>query len=656
MIAQGVDRGSPKSEQSQIIAPRCAARENHILTLAPYDRRNLIARPLHGLLCACTVFVSAAARVSELAANVMQELLFDLGIYRGSCIAIQINRQLLRQNRSFGSQNCVRGSSIPTVWCCSDSARPESPFSSSRRLSSRRTLLHDHDDEIPEGRVAVPLDLIADKWLEYYWPLFESETFIPQMRGEKPGSLIKVKFRTSLRNLIEFSRSKLGGLGGFSVARRSNALPVRAHKLHQTAHRRVCDAILEGPVYHSGGGGSGTFAYDKLSQCVFMDADLWRELSTMGTWIADATVLRWAELTAEISKDPAMPGKVIDKLLTAPIEERQVQAARSLYEGLSSKVCVWTGSNLGERFDVDHAIPFALWRNNDLWNLLPASPSANNEKRDRLPTFDLLRARKTCIIEYWTMLRALHPVRFAFEVGRLAGPAVARGDNWENGLFGALTEAVEFTAIQRGVERWEPAKTRRARTPRRYPPESDAPEGDASFASRGEPSLIVMDPPEEERFVRFVPFYDLAAAAGAFGADQPAVDSHYHSTWIRVEMQRLTSDMFALRVDGRSMEPKIPDGSICLFRGGEALAGTRQGQIVLVALRDSIDPETGGRLTVKRYSSEKVFDEEGNYKHSLITLKPLNPEFSSLEIRQADEGTLKVRGHFILVIVVGRQP
>jgi SAM-dependent methyltransferase len=39
---------------------------------------------------------------------------------------------------------------------------------------------------LSEGRVAIPIGLIADKWLEYFWPLFESPIFIPQKRGEKP--------------------------------------------------------------------------------------------------------------------------------------------------------------------------------------------------------------------------------------------------------------------------------------------------------------------------------------------------------------------------------------------------------------------------------------------------------------------------------------
>jgi hypothetical protein len=63
-----------------------------------------------------------------------------------------------------------------------------------------------------------------------------------------------------------------------------------------------------------------------------------------------------------------------------------VYAARSLYEQLAGKTCVWMGKDLEAEFDVDHAIPFALWKNNDLWNLPPAGAAVNNKKRDRLPT------------------------------------------------------------------------------------------------------------------------------------------------------------------------------------------------------------------------------------------------------------------------------
>ena len=45
------------------------------------------------------------------------------------------------------------------------------------------------------------------------------------------------------------------------------------------------------------------------------------------------------------------------------------------------------------------------------------------------------------------------------------------------------------------------------------------------------------------------------------------------------------------------MEPAIPDGSYCLF--ASPVEGTRQGRTVVVLLRDTADPETGLRFTVK---------------------------------------------------------
>jgi 2-polyprenyl-3-methyl-5-hydroxy-6-metoxy-1,4-benzoquinol methylase len=502
---------------------------------------------------------------------------------------------------------------------------------------------------LPEGRVAIPIGLIADKWLEYFWPLFESPDFIPQKRGEKPQCLKPVAFRAELDQLITLFRS-MGGLSGFSVTHRANALAADAKLLHRRLHNKLCDTIRSGPVYYAGGGGSGTFSYDKPSRSIVMSADLWRELSIMGNWIADATVLRWAELTAEISQGKLRPSQIIDQLLTPPIEERNVFAARGVYEALLDKVCVWTDRPLRGPFDVDHAIPFALWRNNDLWNLLPASSVINNQKRVRLPSRDLLRSRKDCIIHYWSLMHDAHSIRFEFEMGKLTGRDTAVGGNWENRLFNTVAESIEFTALQRGVERWQPSSFAWVPSIPEQTAVQATPEDSIIEDMSVESGLIILDPPQNERFVNCVPFYDVAAAAGTFGPDQPPVDPADHDTWIRVNDVKLDRDMFAIRVTGHSMEPKIPDGSICIFRGGEALAGTRQGRIVLVALRDSVDPETGGKLTVKRYHSEKRFDADGGFTHSRITLRPLNTDYQPIVIEQAEEGVLRLRGEFLRIV------
>ena len=78
--------------------------------------------------------------------------------------------------------------------------------------------------------------------------------------------------------------------------------------------------------------------------------------------------------------------------------------------------------------------------------------------------------------------------------------------------------------------------------------------------------------------------------------------------------------MFVARVVGESMNRRIPNGAWCLFRA--APEGTREGKVVVAQHRDIADPETGGRFTVKIYSSEKVAMDDGSWRHLRIILRP----------------------------------
>jgi SOS-response transcriptional repressor LexA len=105
--------------------------------------------------------------------------------------------------------------------------------------------------------------------------------------------------------------------------------------------------------------------------------------------------------------------------------------------------------------------------------------------------------------------------------------------------------------------------------------------------------------------------------------------------------------MFVAQVVSKSMEPAISDGSYCLFRA--PVIGTRQGKIVLVQLRNAIDPDNGERYTVKRYQSEKVTDGD-SWRHTRITLKPINPDFQPIELMSSEEGELQVVAEFVEVL------
>lgn len=141
-------------------------------------------------------------------------------------------------------------------------------------------------------------------------------------------------------------------------------------------------------------------------------------------------------------------------------------------------------------------------------------------------------------------------------------------------------------------------------------------------------------------FVTHLPLFSLRAAATKFGEDAEVEEEG----WVEAPSRlRLSEDMFVARVVGRSMEPRIPDGSLCIFRA--RVVGSRQGKLLLVEMRGTTD--TSARYTIKRYSSVKTSAGEEEWQHSSIRLEPLNPEFEAFEL---GEGQFRVLGEFVQVL------
>jgi SAM-dependent methyltransferase len=307
------------------------------------------------------------------------------------------------------------------------------------------------------GRVSVPLAELAERWLVYYWPLVASRDFIAQKQGEKRGSAKPLAIRRPLVVLIE-RFDQAGGLPRFLADLRSGRLAPELADCHTEAMQVIGRTIWNMPVRYAGGGGDfSVFGYDRIRRAVTMPVDLWREFVLTGSWIHDATILRWAELTARLSRGEVTVSRAVEKLMPGTDPVRETLDARRLYQQAGVTECVWTCKPLRSgRFDVDHVIPFALWRNNDLWNLLPTRPETNNQKRDRLPTQRLIQARREAVIGCWETLRAEFPERFNREAAGLCGVESMPEGRWHGTLFSRLAEAVELTAVQRCVPRWEP--------------------------------------------------------------------------------------------------------------------------------------------------------------------------------------------------------
>ena len=163
-----------------------------------------------------------------------------------------------------------------------------------------------------------------------------------------------------------------------------------------------------------------------------------------------------------------------------------------------------------------------------------------------------------------------------------------------------------------------------------------------------QPSLLrLVTPAPEDRYVTCVPLIPLHIAAGEFGNPDTYAEQS-DGEWLELDSARsLRRGMFVVRVDGKSMEPRIPDGSYCLFAG--PVTGSRQGRIVLAKLLSALDPDTGQRFTVKRYRSEKTANEDG-WRHLSIALEPLNPDYEPIELTGEDDSPVEPIAELIEVI------
>ncbi len=143
-----------------------------------------------------------------------------------------------------------------------------------------------------------------------------------------------------------------------------------------------------------------------------------------------------------------------------------------------------------------------------------------------------------------------------------------------------------------------------------------------------------------------VPLYTLRAAAGTLGSAREVEPIG----WVQPSARRpVRPNMFAAQVVGKSMEPLIPSGALCLFRRLDG--GDPERRIVLVQHRDIHDVETGGSYTVKRFTRKT-----GAKGRIEVRLESLNPKFPPIVLTEKPGTDVKVIAEFVEVISDPRGP
>jgi hypothetical protein len=343
--------------------------------------------------------------------------------------------------------------------------------------------LYDHHIADLGDRVSIPIGLIIERWLWYYYPLIESDVFLPQKNGEpaRPAKGKNIAFRQDFVNLI-VTYEEMGGFDYFyNDYKKKNLGPdvtrhlkILVDKLYQTiTHmpmryigRSVSEReysiyqVLEPKRTPRNPKRIDTeFLLENYGRVAF-PKDFYYVFRYLGGFLhgANSLIHNWADFIVRANREFSLEKTyVLEKLLYNPEVERDVARVRDYFSGLTDLECVWSGKSIvSGQLHVDHVLPFTHYLNNDTWNLLPTLDKVNSKKRDKIPTPYQLKKSRDRIIHYWTGLRDAFTRRFPGEVnvGLQSGIDFSR-PNWENPMFHALEEKAKFLIEIRGLEGWE---------------------------------------------------------------------------------------------------------------------------------------------------------------------------------------------------------
>lgn len=333
-----------------------------------------------------------------------------------------------------------------------------------------------------DGYVFFPIGMIVEKWIESYWKLLESKVFIPQRNGEG-NSGRPIAFRNAMKSTIKAytQKNKTNSYHAFYNDFQNGILSSsEEYTIVRDLVNIIINTIISGPIKYSGSSfddqsffivGSGTKTFPKknlsinpksvIDSCttVGIKQDAYYELYRYGSWIEDSITLRWARFTENLSNSSGLnisSGDIVT-LLSRDFEvKRDTQLARKIYDKYITDYgelrSAWSSNKISS-YEVDHVLPYSIYSNNDLWNLLPTSKQENNKKSDKLVSSELINKQKNQIITYWEYMKENATDRFEHEVYSSFNLDPV-SESWKDKLILAVSEQLEITSSIRGLKRW----------------------------------------------------------------------------------------------------------------------------------------------------------------------------------------------------------
>lgn len=340
---------------------------------------------------------------------------------------------------------------------------------------------HSHKKSIKTEWVQFPLGILIYYWLQYYFPIIGSKIFIPQMGKETPdGQGTRLAIRDVMEKVTKYY-TKLGNnaFEEFNLNLHLGTSDQFHHNDLIDAARKIQRIIINMPMKYLGVSQFGEHyslvrkvQLGKIEKVTLYDLiydagsfeiheDLYDVLLELGPIIigSESILESWASFSEKASernnKIPTVSKHMVLNILSLdPKAIRETNEIRKIFkEDQNLNYCVWTGKKLAPNtFEVDHIIPFSIWHNNDLWNLLPTSTAVNRKKSDKIPSPDLINKSGQRIIEMWKGYEKHFTTRFTRDA--FNGLGYIQGNNLSNALDSLIFKST-YLIEKRGLPAFE---------------------------------------------------------------------------------------------------------------------------------------------------------------------------------------------------------
>lgn len=347
--------------------------------------------------------------------------------------------------------------------------------------------------EVRANQVAIPIQLITDKWLFYYWDLIEKDFL--QISGER--NLV-------FKKEMIVNKKKFTNFWTFQKEFHKHPFSPSFKKDFILLSRKMNKTIKDNPMKYIGSSifkseyslfltESGNILrsdsiqgyLDLLSSSpkLLMEKSYFETLKLFGGLLSgtNSIIMNWVDfmdnqkkrpiikktkvvgekqVIYDIKKQKRTPLTPLQILLQSETVIRDTSEIRNFWINRinsGEKVfCTWSGKLIKETDDlaIDHAIPFSVLFNNDFWNLMPADKKVNGQKTDFILSEIQIQKSTKHILEAWDAYQKDQMLKDIFQAQCQISLSKAN-DYKPEILLRKFSEINQGFINLRGMESWE---------------------------------------------------------------------------------------------------------------------------------------------------------------------------------------------------------